>query len=341
MRKITKLLMLGMALCTCPMNMNAQLVQENEMAIVYYMPKRQLVIDITYTKTQEEVGPFCHFAEKYLGAQELIEADDIHYSVSKVQLRTRTLTDYSRPVKVVAENGIENQLLQINNKGLLVGYNIAPKAEENTKSNTPKQPKQENCGLPTLPLSEEQLKAKTLEQMAECAAKQIYRIRENRMYLLGGEIDHAPADGKAMQLVLEELDKQERELVELFTGRRIVTTHHKELTYTPTKSEKTVLYTLPDGSTKVELSLEAHRQIIGAAPAVTDKKAPKPSSIYYNLPGSAEIVISAAGNTFVEKTIPVPQFGVAVPLSKTLFTGKDLPHIEFDTTTGNILYITK
>ena len=52
---------------------SAQIVQENELALVYYMPENQLVFDIEYTEETLEAGPFFLFAEKYLGTEDVIQ----------------------------------------------------------------------------------------------------------------------------------------------------------------------------------------------------------------------------------------------------------------------------
>lgn len=332
----------------------AQVVSDGELAVVYYMPQNQILVDITYTEVYEEAGPFVHFAEKYMGAEEAIEEDALHYEIEKVNILRQTRPDYSRAYKVVAEAGTDMQLLQLDKHGILAGYNMAAKAEEARDKKQETRNKEQGTGnreqgLTALPFLEEQMKAKTLEEMAESIAKQIFRIRENRMYLLGGEIDHAPADGKAMKLVLDELDKQERMLVELFLGKRKVKTLHKKIIYTPTKSENVIVarfsesagFVSDESAQPLTLQINARKQVLGAAHGVVDKKAPQPSQIYYNLPGSAEVSILLADKVLDETQMPIAQLGVAIPLAKNLFAGKEPVHIEFDTKTGNVKSITK
>ena len=84
-----------------------------------------------------------------------------------------------------------------------------------------------------LPLMEDILEAKTLADEAALVAKHIFRLRETRMYLLSGEVEHAPADGTAMKLVLDELSKQEAQLTLLFTGKTTRSVAHKDIERTP------------------------------------------------------------------------------------------------------------
>ena len=306
-------------------------------------------IDITYSVETEEAGPYSRYAEKYLGTTDVITVNSQKAEIISVSVRPRSKADLSRPVKINAEDGANMQLLHILDNGILYGYNLPPYAQASTgdagvspaNHNKPKQPI-------VLPLLEEQLKVSTPAQKADAVAKLIYRIREAKMYLLSGEIENAPADGDGLEIALKELNKQEKQLVQLFTGKRSKKTVVKTVQYLPTKSEeKPLLYfSLENGITAEEdasalpivLNFIARKQV--PAPAIqtkkNDKKAPVPSPLLYNLPGTGIYTISYDGVTLLEGTLPVAQFGIAVPLSKNLFSGSKLPTIYFNTETGNI-----
>lgn len=86
---------------------------------------------------------------------------------------------------------------------------------------------------PHLPaLNEDALLASGTAKKAEIVAKQIYRIRDARMAILSGESEHAPADGKALELTLKELNRQEEELTALFLGTIYSTPHTQTFEYT-------------------------------------------------------------------------------------------------------------
>lgn len=335
---------LGLALC-CMAAVHAQVVQDNELAVVYYMPETHLVFDVEYTVETLEAGPFFLFAERYLGTDDVIQEDATRYHLTGVKTATRTLPDYTRAYKVVPEKGIP-QLLSLTDRGLLYGYNVPRPTDDKRPADKPKDKHRDRRPRTDIvPLLEEQITAPTLQQRAEGAAKQIYRIRETRMYILSGEIDHAPADGEAMALVLNELDRQEQLLTELFVGKRTVRRCHKTLTYIPTKSEEIpLLYFSEENGITAEddasaapllLTIVASKQVKTAG-FLPDKKAPQPSQIVYNLPGSADYAVNFRGELLAERTLPIAQFGIAVPLAKELFQGDAKPRIYFDTKTGNI-----
>lgn len=342
-----KLVSLGLMALLSLSFITAQTVQDNELAIVYYMPQTQLSFVIEYEEEILQRGPFADYAKQYLGATDVITEDVTRFRLIDVKSSTFTTADHGRAYKVLAERGLAAQLLSLTSQGTLYGFNV-----EQPKNNPPaKQPRtkeQPTVSSSVMPLLEEHLVGKSVAQSAQGAAKLIYRLRETRLYILGGEVDHAPADGKAMELVLNELDKQERELTELFIGHREVKKHTKTITYTPVKSEEVELafFSEKEGLTTgngepIMLNIAARRQMKGSSYAVTDKKAPAPSQIFYNLPGSATYKVVYLNETLDEKQVPIAQFGVAVPLARDLFTGSELPHIIFNTNTGNIRSISK
>ena len=335
-------------MCVIATWLSAQTLQDNELALVYYMPQTQLVFDIEYEEVVLKKGPFMDYAKQYLGTTEVITEDSRSFRIAGVKMRTKTIADLTRAYKVNAENGIESQLISLTPFGTLKGYNTRfsnsmPPCKHTPACEAKEQP------LPVMPLLEEHIVGKSVAQQAQGASKLIYRIRENRMYLLGGEVDHAPADGKAMELLLGEMDKQERQLVELFIGTRKVIKHHKTVTYTPVKTEEVELCLFSDkegmvseGGEPVMLQLIAQRQSRGMAHSdKKDKKAPQPSQIFYNLPGSANMKVVYLNETLLERNAQIAQFGVAIPLAKDLFAQKPLPQIQFDTETGNIKSINR
>ena len=331
----------------------AQQLTEGEMALVYFTPKNNVLLDFDYTVDVYEAGIYHKYAEEMLGISEAISETRTEYQLTKVKIGRNTLADSNRPHKVVPDKVFPAQLLSIDSRGLLMGYNL-PIEKEKEEQHKPKadRPKQKSAddAFQFLPLTDEQLEIRGEEARAKAVAKQIYRIRETRMFILGGEVENPPADGQAMRLVLKELDEQEKELVALFIGRHSSHKEHKQIVHQPIENaaeERFCLYfsdengfTSPENidADSIIVTLKVNRQ--SAQPAVVskkqDKNAPVPSQLVYNLPGSVDITVVYKEATLAEKNIPVAQYGIDVPLSRELFTGDKLPVIRFDTRTGNI-----
>ena len=170
------------------------------------------------------------------------------------------------------------------------------------------------------------------------------------MYLLNGEVEHAPADGESMKLVLTELDKQEKELTELFMGKKTRKTNHQQFRLMPDTETEFYFFSEENGFTDAEnidadtikVTLNAQKQtLLPPAELGKKQKAPALSQIVYNLPGSCDVKVTYKERSMNKRTLSVAQFGVDVPLSQDLFTGASLPSIVFDEKTGNIKSINK
>lgn len=328
---------------------HAQTVKENELAVVYYMPKTQLAITIEYNEVTVTPGPFHLYAERYLGAKNVTTEAKTRYEVTDIHLAPHTVADYDRPYKVVANSDSEMQYLSLTPEGLLYGYNV-PHYNAETINPVVENKQTNNTTSNLMPLLEEQMVASSIAKMAEGAAKQIYHIREMRINLLAGDTEHTPADGKAMQLVLNELDKREQMLAELFIGTRTVKHHTHTIYYVPSNDIKEyiigrisqyagVVAAEDLSGEPIRLTLTGNYQTyIPTSPGTKPSKT-IPSQLYYNLPGTAKVVVEFGNNIKTATTLPIAQFGVAVPLAKTLMLNKNLPHIYFNTQTGNILSI--
>ena len=329
--------------------LNAQLVLENEAAMVYYMPKNELAITLHYTVVDEEPGIFYQYAKRYLGAKQVITESKRSCVLTHVSTELLTSADTNRAYKITAGQGIKEQLISLSEDGRLLGYNVA--IEEATESQLFSRKAEsysiENEAL--MPLLEEQFVASSTAKMAEGAAKLIYRIRETRLNLLAGEVEHVPADGKSMELVLAELEKQEQALVELFVGKKKVSSGSKTLRYKPEECVYDAVlcrFSLHSGVVDANdlsgeplyISVDATQEMV--QPLVEENsKAPALSQLYYNLPGEADVVLKYKGEEWMRAHYQIAQLGVAIPLAKQWFTGKDIPVIRLNPETGNILSI--
>ena len=326
----------------------AQTLRHGETALVYYSPKTEVQVEFFYTVEIQERGQFADFAEAMLGATDFVKENSTVYTLRDVKAGTVTGTDYSRPHKVNTDGDIP-ALLTINHKGLLTGYNMpyeAPAPKPKPFDEACHKDKHPCHRSQVAPYPEEVLKAATPLAQANEVAKQIFHIRETRMYLLNGEAEQLPADGESMRLVLEELYRQEQALTELFTGKRHMRREQKTMLFEPSNEVQYLFFSEENGFTDsdnidantIEIrmsSLQPNRQ----APQKKQKKGPELSQIVYNIPGVCNVEVLYKGQLMAERDIPVAQWGIDVALPKSLFIGKELPKIIFSEKTGNIVSI--
>ncbi len=345
-----KKLNLLLAILFVSSQLSAQVVRAHESALVYYMPKTQLAITLSYERTEQQPGIFFQYAQRYLGANEIITEKSVEYQLTDLSMNIHTIADTTRAHKVPAHKYRNLHLLSLSEDGRLLGYNLP------ATTITPAETIEKECNITLetvnaiLPLLEEQFMAGSIAKMAEGAAKLIYRIRDTRLHLLAGDVEHVPADGQAMQIVLDELNKQEQELIELFVG----TTRTEKLThtiyYTPAadiqnevigRFSKHVGFVDKNNLSgePIYLNLVAYKQLLHE-PIQKKKNNALPAHIYYNLPGSADISIQFKNKTITQH-IAVAQYGSAMPLANTLFSGKPEFSILINPETGNIISIQK
>ena len=331
----------------------AQVVQENEAAVVYYMPKNELVITLQYDIVNEEPGIFYQYAGRYLGAEDVIKESKTSYVLTSIENELVTTADTERAYKIDASLGIKEQMIALSADGRLLGYNVGEEAKGDEAKGESLEVKGESLEVKgtdkLMPLLEEQFMASSTAKMAEGAAKMIYRIREARLNLLAGEVEHVPADGEAMKQVLAEMERQEQALVELFTGKTTVSHASHSLIYTPmqsVESETLCRFSVHSGVVAADdlsgepiyISLEATKQSLSTAVEISSK-APLLSQLYYNLPGEAKVNMTYKGKQMACSTYQIAQFGVAIPVAKQWFTSKQTPVIHINPETGNILSI--
>lgn len=327
--------------------------------LVYYQPQTVLELTIDYDEVQTEVGPFYQYSSRYLGTNEVITKAETTFALQSARLRVIAEADTMRPV-IVDDKNANALSLTLTPYRTLAGINIESAStsarEKSSRRSERHNAKQEQSETQLMPLLEEQLMASSTAKMAEGAAKQIYRIREMRLNLLMGEVEHAPADGEALQLMLDELDSKEKELTALFVGKRIVKRHHHSIRYTPqanlplagshtTKGEVVLCrfskhfgVIAADDLSGEAVTLHLTRQAIRAEKNEnTQAKSKTASAIYYNLPALAEVSLNYQDELLLQQKLSVAQWGVSVPLSTTLLNRKQ--QITFNPLTGEITHI--
>lgn len=348
MKKIFLLLIGAMMISA----VSAQVLEQGEAALVYYSPKTAFNLEFTYMVETQERGIYAAYAEDLLGVTDVVKETATRCELKDVRIGATSSTDYTRAHKVSAESGIP-MLLTINDKGLLTGYNVPfeskrqePRKPE-SKKDCPHHDHPHPAPVSAAPVPEEALKAANPLAQANEVAKQIFHLRETRMYLLNGEVEHAPADGRSMELVLEELAAQERALTELFVGKKHVRKEHKRVMVEPSDAGLLLFFSEENGFTDADnvdadtivVRMLCQQQTVRHANPKAKKS--ELSQIVYNIPGHCDVSVVYKGCTMASRELPVAQLGVDVALPKSWFTGKELPKIVFSEKTGNIVSVSK
>lgn len=306
--------------------------------IHYSLPYNFIALEVEYEEVVYTQGPFYQYSERYLGIKDVVLKSETKYELKQINIFTKTIADTAATYLYVAAKGQSGNIV-LTSKGILAAYDNKWEAPTNTPHNTPA-PKRNFPEI--MPLMEETMMATSTAKMAEGAAKQIYRIREARMNILTGDVDNLPADGKAMQLTMKELDKQEAQLIALFKGEVVRTKKTKMLYFRPEQGcEDTIVARFSQFTGVVaadDLSGEPIYMKVAPQPrTIEEDPQAKPATnaqLRYRLAGQAEVEVKY-GEKLSQKTLTISQLGsvVALPLNSMQ------KHILFDTKTGGIISI--
>ena len=323
-----------------------QLSIGNTTAMVYALPKTELYFQITIETTVEKPGVFYLYSQRYLATDQVVMEEKQAANIVDIQVITQAAPDWNRrfvmevPAKTQANYGVV-----VNRQGLLCGLNVPVKHLSDPAIETATKTTAIATSSELLPLTQEYMMAGSTAKLAEGAAKQIYTIRESRLNLLTGEVDHMP-DGKALEMMLKELDAKEKLLTELFTGS--VSKERKTYTvkYTPERSvENEVLFRLSSKRgliDKHDLSGEPYYISIVPEKIEVQENGGKSEKIgiYTLIPARTQVRISNGKEDVYHQEIALPQFGQMIGLPETLLRTPKIK-ISIDPESGRLLSIEK
>lgn len=340
-------LIIFLATILLPLTAQKNLVlTEGSSVFVYALPKTVLYFDVEVEKITQTPGQFYQYSQRYLATTDVITEQKVSYRVKSINMHTKVIADPDRTFQMDTKTAVNYPI--VNNQGILCGVNVPLPEHKIVEKKIIKSETTQPVASTLLPLGEEFMMAGSTAKLAEGAAKQIYRIRESRMMLLGGDMEAQPSDGKALNTMLEGLDRTEAELTSLFTGKTNIETKIHTITY------------IPDSvvANQVLFRLSAQRGLVdagdlGGVPfyisifadsiklqARDPKSKPEQTSIFTVLPAKSKVKITDGSKTYLENELQVPQFGVVIPLSEKIFKLRNVK-IQIDPNTGRLLSINK
>ena len=318
--------------------------------ITYSLPNTTVEITVTANQITHKPGEFHRYADRFLRINNVISAEDSYWEMTGISVKESGKPCPEKMFTIRLNNMASN--LKLTDDGILASINCEiPQEDEET---APAKANSKHIDARQY-MTEEILQATSTAKMAELVAKEIYAIRESKLAITRGHADNMPKDGLSIQLVLEELNKQEKAFTELFTGRTDTTTVSRTIKFTPTAESDTTKAIMFRFSRKLGVVDNAN---LAGAPVYYDfknmrsvyiptpeemakKKEIKKSGICYNIPGKALLKIYITGKTLYEDELPIAQLGTTEVLSKTLFNKNATTKVTFNTATGAVVSIEK
>ena len=326
-------------------------MKSNGYGVTYSLPKTSLVVTAEITQVTCKAGPYYKYAEKHLGVKDAVMSDHVYYELSKVYLQNKGVPDDENTYIVEFKPKTTAPFVYLTDDGLLCAINTDYTPAESVVSVAKRSAQQAEREPAHAVMTEELLMAGSVTRQAEVAARQIYKLRENRMDILSGEADNMPPDGEAMKIVLQQINDQEQALTALFIGeKRRKTTFHETRVVPEDDLNREVLFRFSEklgvldaddlGGTPIYLTLRATDRAPELDPKEAEKKAKSMKGIIYNVPGKAEATIEMGDDRLYRGEVQDVQFGTHEALAPVIFEDKKAPvKITFYPETGAIKQI--
>jgi len=315
--------------------------------IVYVLPQTLLNITVEFEKETYIPGPYRLFSEKYLGLDDYIANPGYSFRLLNVEVESFTEPDpeHFYSINVIEGEFNKGDYLQLSKYGLILDpsadfdfkkMQVGEETDVEVPFFTDRSVKRnlteitdtlyktviQDTSYVRIPILRKQREAKTLEQKAEEAANFIIKIRKRRFKLLAGQYELFP-EGDALAISVEELDKLEKEYLELFLGKRIIQKFTQSFLFIPEESKSSQSHvvasfspasglTVEGNDTNSNITIEVHpagklRKLESALLGL-DVKTPE-NNLYYRIPDIAEIRVSIVNDILYEGRMPVYQIG--------------------------------
>ena len=355
-----KSLLIATLACGIALTAQAQTTQRltaskvNEYGLIYSLPLTEVDITIETEHSVLTPGEFYNYARRNLAINDAITETSTSVRLKSVTFTTRGVADKdnkwlvqfkagSTPYMVLTEDG---RPLAVNApEGVEVDAPVLPVA-------VAAEPTILDTDAARQAMTQDMIRSSSLSKRAELAAQRIFELRDMRSDLLSGQADNPPADGAAMQLVLQNLADQEAALTAMFAGTRSTWTDVKTITIRPDSagiSDEIIARISPydgiidaDNLAGAPLTLSVEVIERGTLPVNEKgevKKFPK-GGVAYTIPGKARISISYEGSLIAAADVDLAQLGVTFGIDPSLFSDKKAPSkMLFDPITGSLLLI--
>jgi len=294
---------------------------------IYSLPKTEITVEVETRKTIETPGIYGPYAERFLGLTNVCQAENIRYEIIGIKISTNAKVDLQNTYIILSGKGKNVPAIDISPEGFL--SSIGDKnGLERPISQTEKQTKPDLTtsyqSQETSITTQEMQQASSTIKIAELAAAQLFNLRDSRLNLLTQDLDKTPADGRSYEIILSELNRMEKYYRELFTGKKVESTEIKTFKLDPQKNGEEILFRFSQLKGVLEASNLGGNpvfvQLKKEVGTLADLVKPLPEndkmkfSLYYRIPGKAQIQITDGATVFCNEEIPVAQFGKVVTL---------------------------
>ena len=329
--------------------------------VTYMLPQTEIKIEAEATRQHYEPGQFSKYAERYLRLRDVKQEAETSWTLDEVKVNIVGVPDPSNIYFVEMKDRTTAPLMELTADGIVRSINLPFTGDKKTEQPQAKQQEDEALPDPRTFLTEEILMTNSTAKMAELVAREIYSIRESKNALLRGEAENLPKDGAQLQIMLDNLNKQEKAMVQMFEGKVTTEKHHFTKRVTPEEMSNHVVFRFSKklgfveaddlAGEPVELSI-VNKQLIPEQPAEPEGKSSRSiisiltngnksaiEGVAYNVPGKADVKLTYQHKDIINTELSLTQFGTREYLADQLFNRNTVTQVLFDVNTGALLKI--
>ena len=329
--------------------------------VTYMLPQTEIKIEAEATRQHYEPGQFSKYAERYLRLRDVKQEAETSWTLDEVKVNIVGVPDPSNIYFVEMKDRTTAPLMELTADGIVRSINLPFTGDKKAEQPQAKQQEDEALPDPRTFLTEEILMTNSTAKMAELVAREIYSIRESKNALLRGEAENLPKDGAQLQIMLDNLNKQEKAMVQMFEGKVTTEKHHFTKRVTPEEMSNHVVFRFSKklgfveaddlAGEPVELSI-VNKQLIPEQPAEPEGKSSRSiisiltngnksaiEGVAYNVPGKADVKLTYQHKDIINTELSLTQFGIQEYLAPQLFNRNTVTQVLFDVNTGALLKI--
>ena len=345
-RNIITALAVGLSLCAMA---QTQVTEFNPgiaaNGVNYMLPKTVLRVDASAVKVVYTPGEFARYADRYLHISGVVAEPATTWTITALSVSQEGVPDTSKVYTVKLKDKTVAPMVQLTPSGILVAVNTHTDIQESVlpemRSTNHKRDARQY-------LTEDILSATSTAKMAELTAQEILDIRESKNAIKRGQVESMPKDGASLKIVLDELNRQEEALTQLFIGYSDTTFTAKSFTIIPDEdmeehvflrfSRKLGFVDADDlAGDPYYLSVKDKHTVV--LPDTKEAAKRKIEGLVYNMPSMADVTISTMQSTLYKQELPFAQFGTIDMLSPTLFNKGATTKLTFYPATGGLQHL--
>jgi len=325
--------------------------------VIYSLPRTGIRMMVEVSQEKFFRGPYSEYALKYLGVKNASASDAELWKITDLKMETFGEPD---PAEMHKATGAIASMLSLSDDGVLIGINSSVKSESGKMYTSVFT---QNVELPHEIWSDVSMhsflvgkdttrrtgdKLKTLEEKAAEAAHDILKLRKRKALVLAADYDKLPPDGKAYQVMVEELNKTIGDYESLFIGKSYKSVHKYVFEVAPdAKGSKAIVAfrfsatagILPESNVSgkpIMLELDPNVDLVrnGQQKSIPVAGETSTNGLFYRTPGMVVVRLLNGSDVLAQARLSMAQFGIVTPVPDGLTNGEY--SIEFHPVTGAI-----